>query len=107
MTNIVFRKDRTGEITAVFLNEINHHSRLELVCYAHMGQHGGCSIGWLYETEPAKPKDYQSLLKELVDVIGYKDLKIKTRLPKYQNTIATIVKEQKALATRLNKGSAK
>lgn len=104
MTNIIFRKNNLGQITAVFLNDINHHSRLELVCYEHMGQHGGCDIGWLYSTKPAKPSEYRNLLNELVNNIGYKDLKIKTRLPSYQNTIAIIVKEQQELKKRLNGG---
>jgi len=97
MTKISFRKDNDGEIIAVFLNEINHHSKLELVCYAHMGQHGGCSIGWLYETRPAKSSEYKSLLNELIHSIGYEDLEIQDRLPPYSKTVQIIANEQRKL----------
>lgn len=96
MNKICFRKDTTGEIYAVFLDEINHHSKLELMCYAHMGQHGGCCIRWLYsETIPAKESEYKSLLAELTNIVGYKNLELKKRLPKYDQTIRTIIKLQR------------
>lgn len=36
------------------------------VCYAHMGQHGECDLGWIEEkTQPATPAQYGPLLSEL------------------------------------------
>lgn len=102
MNNIVFRKDKTGEVTAVFLNDIAHHNALNLVCYAHMGQHGVCSIDWLYtDTKPAKATEYQKLLLELTNHVGYTDLKIVSRLPSYPAIIKNITRLQSELTERV------
>lgn len=64
---VIFRADRhgdfRGEVTAVLPTlEANRHMA---VCYAHIGQHGECSIDWYRATRPAKPDEYASLLREL------------------------------------------
>lgn len=88
---IVFRKDKTGEITAVYLNEVSNPYKYQLVCYAHLGQHGGCCIDWLYQdTKPATPKEYTSLLKELRDYHSDYDsvlLSVIKKLPRYSKTV--------------------
>lgn len=35
------------------------------VCYGHVGQHSECSRNWYYNTRPASPREYRSLLAEL------------------------------------------
>lgn len=65
-TMVIFRacKD-TGEVTAVFPLEPADH-RGNVTCYAHRGQHGGCSRAWYdRETRPARPEEYRDLQREL------------------------------------------
>jgi hypothetical protein len=59
---VSFRKDNTGEITAVFLD------RIPMACYSHDGQHSACSAEWVRTTKPAK--NYADLRREL-EAIGY------------------------------------
>jgi hypothetical protein len=66
---IIFRADRSGdfkgEVTAVFPTlPSDYHGRL-MTCYAHIGQHGSCSLDWYHGTLPAKPAEYEALLREL------------------------------------------
>jgi hypothetical protein len=71
-TPVVFRKDRKKdpEITAVFPCEpADVHGRT-MSCYAHVGQHGGCSYIWYHTTRAAKPHEYADLLAELIE-LGY------------------------------------
>lgn len=82
MTRVVFRKEKDGNILAVFnvIADCNYN----LLSYAHLGQHGGCSYEYyIKETKPAKESEYQELLKELKQ-IGYNDLKICKRLNNIQ-----------------------
>ena len=44
-------------------------------CYAHIGQHSACAVEYAKESKPAKCKEYEGLLKELISV-GYTDLKV-------------------------------
>ena len=84
--NIVFRKDKDGNIDAVFLDD-KFNDDYKLTCYAHVGQHGGCCIGWLYhDTKPATKWEYQSLLNELTNVYHDCTLTVKNRLPSYEKT---------------------
>jgi len=47
-------------------------------CYTHNGQHGSCSIDYTKECKQVtNPNEYQSLLDELTNYIGYKDLEIR------------------------------
>ncbi len=79
MTPVIFRKDKCDgrtEITAVFptIDEGNY----QVACYAHVGQHSGCTREWYNTTKAAKPAEYASLLRELQQ-IGYDDLKVYKR----------------------------
>ena len=78
MTRVVFRKEKNGDILAVFdeIFDINYN----LASYAHIGQHGGCSLEYYRSTKPATAGEYAELLNEL-KYIGYDDLKICKRLP--------------------------
>ena len=79
MTKVIFRKEKDGGILAVF--PIYWDYRYNLMCYAHIGQHGGCSLEYYREdTKPAKSEDYAPLLEEL-RAIGYDDLQVCKRLP--------------------------
>lgn len=72
-----FRK-HGEDIDAVFLYDN------QITTYAHVGQFSQGSLGWLFgETKPAKPQEYQSLLKELRHVYAEYELVIKTKLPAY------------------------
>jgi len=79
---VLFRVDKHGEfkgnVTAVF-PEMEGSPGM-MTCYAHVGQHSSCSLGWMREkTRPAKPEEYKNLANELRS-IGY-DLVIKQRRP--------------------------
>ena len=88
---IAFRIDKQREITAVFLTEVNNVYKYELMCYAHLGQHGGCSIDWLYQdTRPATKDQYAALLSELISAVGYSNLKVVRNLPAYSTTVELI-----------------
>lgn len=64
---VIFRAERSGhfkgDVTAVFPTLEGNPG--EMTCYAHIGQHGSCSLGWYYRTRPAKPHEYAALLAEL------------------------------------------
>jgi hypothetical protein len=85
-TKVIFRKVTTpanyaGEIVAVF--PYTYDIRRDCcTCYQHTGQHGDCSIGWYRNcTAAATPEEYNALLNELVNMIGYSDLQILKRFP--------------------------
>ncbi len=64
---VIFRADRSGphkgEVTAVFPSLESNYGHC--VCYAHIGQHGECAMGWYMETRAATPDEYVDLLAEL------------------------------------------
>lgn len=74
-TPVVFRAERSGpfkgDVTAVFPTMPADYAGREMTCYMHIGQHSGCSFGWLLKTRAAKPEEYADLLKELAS-IGYR-----------------------------------
>jgi hypothetical protein len=78
MTPVIFRKDRTGEITAVFPTLPADTRGLHMTCYAHIGQHGACAHAWYSETQRATPEDHAPLLAELRGI--YDDLVIYQRI---------------------------
>ena len=84
MTNVIFRKDQRGEITAFFPDT---YKLGELVCYQHIGQHSMASIGYYRKTKPALKKEYTSLLNELVNFVGYDDLVIRKRIRYRQESV--------------------
>jgi hypothetical protein len=56
---------REAEITAVFPCEPATYSGADMICFAHVGQHGGCSLGWYHTTRAATPAEYADLKAEL------------------------------------------
>jgi hypothetical protein len=78
MTPVLFRCD--SEVTAVFPTLTAGPG--EMTCYAHIGQHSGCTRGWYRTTRPARPDEYAGLLSEL-ESIGYGDLHARKRLPRF------------------------
>jgi hypothetical protein len=60
---VIFRK-KYGKVTAVFPT-LCWSGPYDMTCYAHVGQHGACDIGWYNTTKAAKPEDYADLLAEL------------------------------------------
>jgi hypothetical protein len=70
-TDVIFRKEKNGDILAVFPYE-PYNDIIGLVgCYAHVGQHSGCQYDYVrQETKPAQPNEYNDLLNELKG-IGY------------------------------------
>lgn len=65
---VIFRVDKSGphkgEVTAVFPDH-EWSPWAKMSCYAHIGQHSGCSLGWYRKTRPAKHEEYAPLLREL------------------------------------------
>jgi hypothetical protein len=61
--HVLFRIDDDGDVTAVFPFE--EGSPGMMTCYAHVGQHSSCDIGWLQETRAATEEEYASLKREL------------------------------------------
>lgn len=86
-TPIVFRKSRrkepegrAAEVTAVFPCEPADYQGQLMTCYAHIGQHGGCDLGWYNQTRAAKPEEYADLKRELESApYGYR-LKVYSRI---------------------------
>lgn len=62
-----------GEVTAIFVDELYNerlYGNTMLMCYAHLGQHSGCSSSILVDWDTATVEQYTDLLVEL-GVIGY------------------------------------
>lgn len=64
---VIFRAERSGplkgDVTAVFPD--SPWMATYMTCYAHVGQHSGCSLAWYRTTRPATPEEYAPLLAEL------------------------------------------
>lgn len=69
ITPVIFRAERSGsfkgDVTAVFPCEPSDYEGYKMTCYAHVGQHSGCDLGWYNRTRAAKPEEYASLQREL------------------------------------------
>jgi hypothetical protein len=63
-TPVVFRFVE-GEVTAVFPCEPADLDGRSMACYAHVGQHSGCSHEFARSGRPAKPAEYAALKAEL------------------------------------------
>lgn len=63
---VSFRTDKSGEITAVFLDKAMRGEYM--ACYAHTGQHSECSVDWVRNTKVAR--SYAELRAEM-ESIGY------------------------------------
>lgn len=87
-TIVVFRAERSGpckgDVTAVFPYEPADDTGQLMTCYAHTGQHSGCSMQWYRETRPAKPAEYADLKRELERYgppDARYDLEVRSRIP--------------------------
>ena len=84
-TPVLFRVHRApvkhgGDVTAVFPAEPADIAGRTMTCYAHVGQHGGCDIGWYHQTRPATEEEYADLKRELESApYGYR-LKVYRRM---------------------------
>ena len=89
-TEMIFRKEKNGDILAVFPYEPYNDIHNVVGCYAHLGQHGGCHFDYvLKETKPAKPEEYAALYKEL-ESLGY-NIKV-VRRRNYQRYLTELKK---------------
>lgn len=84
VTPVIFRAERSGDfkgdVTAVFPCEPGTSDRHTMSCYAHVGQHSGCTMGWYMDTRAATPEEYADLKKELESApYGYR-LKVYSRM---------------------------
>lgn len=81
-TPVLFRAERTKEleVTAVFPTLASDNHGHSMQCYAHIGQHSGCSFDWYNGTRAAKPEEYAALKRELEAApYGYR-LKVYSRM---------------------------
>jgi len=69
ITKVKFYIDGEGEVVAVFPDITDG---LYLACYSHIGQHSLARPSYIKGLKKATPKQYESLKKELVNLIGYK-----------------------------------
>lgn len=71
-TKVVFRKFNDGDIIALFFEiSADIYGRF-CQSYMHVGQHGGADAKGLFNnTKLAKPNEYESLKKELEEIVGY------------------------------------
>ena len=72
MIEVQFRVFK-GEVIAVFPYVIEGSDYV--ASYMHVGQHSGCAWNINYNSKAATPKQYESLLNELIS-IGYDNLKV-------------------------------
>jgi hypothetical protein len=80
-TPVLFRKRfKRDDVTAVFPTIPADYAGNEMTCYAHIGQHGACSVGWYNQTQAAHPDEYTALMHEL-EGVGYR-LKVYSRIPR-------------------------
>jgi Rieske Fe-S protein len=72
-TPVIFRQDRDGSITAVFPTLPASVTGYEMTCYAHVGQHSGCSYEWYRTTRPVKDNEAaKAELRAELESIGYR-----------------------------------
>lgn len=80
-TKVIFRKYKDGEIIALFPMVLFAKNPSLCQCYVKVGQHGSAHPeATVHATKPAKPEEYDELLKEL-ERIGYDDIKVIHRIP--------------------------
>lgn len=78
-TPVLFRVHR-ADVTAVFPCEPADIGGKYVSCYAHVGQHGSCSLAWYHDTRPATEAEYADLKAELEGApYGYR-LKVYRRM---------------------------
>ncbi len=94
ITEVIFRKEKDGDIMAILPYEPFNHVRNVVACYVHTGQHGGCHFDYaLKETKPAKPNEYADLLAEM-NGLGYNIKAIKRiNYRKYEREYSSMMAE--------------
>ena len=89
-TPVIFRAERSGPfkggVTAVFPTLPADRLGHEMTCYAHIGQHSGCSFDWYARTRLATPDEYKDLLAELAG-IGYRPKVYKRMTSQHRNEL--------------------
>lgn len=65
ITPVIFRKESDGDITVVFPTVPSSYDNYHMTCFAHIGQHSGCTMQWYDTTTPATPEEYADLKREL------------------------------------------
>lgn len=100
---VVFRTERhgpfAGTVTAVFPT-LPSNTMPDMVCYAHVGQHGSCSIGWYSGTRPAYGDEYAPLLAELRSIYERSDDPDRVQLLVCQRTTPQMFAERRAALGR-------
>lgn len=93
---VIFRAERSGkfkgDVTAVFPTLPNDEAGHEMTCYAHIGQHSGCSFGWYNTTRAARPDEYADLLAELIS-IGYRPKVCRRMTAQHRGALRRAVRE--------------
>lgn len=75
--------DREVYVTAVFPSIPATHDPLQMLSYAHIGQHGAAHRDWVrYNTRPATRAEYAALLKELRAIYGREPDAVRLRVVK-------------------------
>jgi len=69
ITPVLFRIDRIGDfkggLTAIFPCDPSDLQGNGMSCFAHVGQHSGCTLAWFHTTRAAIPEEYAALRREL------------------------------------------
>lgn len=85
VTPVIFRKEKSGDIVAIFPAEPATHNPYDLEIYAPVGQgwsfNGGYSFcaadyGWYLKAAPASVEEYTPLMNHIKTLKGYKYLKV-------------------------------
>jgi hypothetical protein len=100
---VIFRKDKGGEIVAVFPTERGTTDPDTMTCYAHVGQHSSCTVGWYYTTKPAQLPEYQRLLNELRQI--YETGEDRVCLAVYSRITPEMVKTRLTKSSNISRGS--
>ena len=75
---VIFYKEHKSEDVFAYFPENRCDNVGNKLCYAHIGQHSGCSPRYAAKCKLAEPHEYQELKREL-EQIGY-ELEIKNNL---------------------------
>lgn len=92
---VIFRKESDGSILAVFPTQAESYAGYHMLCYAHIGQHGTCSLEYYRETKPAKPDEYAPLLAELTAIYTTRPME---RPDIYGEPVKLVVSERRSAA---------
>lgn len=72
---VVFRVCKIDNEVMAFFPTIPW-SHMLITCYAHIGQHdGACVDYYINQTKPATKEQYEPLLNELTNLVGYENLR--------------------------------